>query len=107
MAKDHRIEHNGERLNCTCENWRYKTKTDVGHAHGSYDTLGSVFERPLAEGDGYSLWLEHVTNKDEPSQECYWLMWYRGGRPTISMSGILRRCHIEEIGRRFVSYSAR
>jgi hypothetical protein len=107
MAKDHRIERNGERLDCTCENWGYKTNIDVGRAHGSCDNLGSVFQGPLADRNGYSLWLEHVIDKRDPSEECYWLMWRQDGKPAIPLSGILTRRDIEEMGRLFVSCSVR
>jgi hypothetical protein len=73
-----------------CENRRYRTNTRKGASHGRYSKVrGSVFPGPLAKGDGYTLWLEHVTAKDDGS-DCFWFMWYdETGRPTIPLSGVL------------------
>jgi hypothetical protein len=48
MARDHRIENNGQRIDHTCENRRFRTDTTKGQPHGQHPTHGSVFSEPLA-----------------------------------------------------------
>lgn len=72
----------------TCENGRFKTNTQKGQPHGAGNASGSVFPTPLVAG-GYSLWLEHVSDKQDGS-DCFWLMWYDArGAPTIPLSGAM------------------
>lgn len=104
LARDHRIERNGRRLNYTCANRRFRTDISKGQRHGRRSAnRGSVFETPLAESNGYSLWLEHVV--DDSENEYYWLMWYDDdGIPTIPLSGILSRDDIANMERLFASF---
>ncbi|MGU3360333.1 hypothetical protein ACLBWX_08375 [Methylobacterium sp. M6A4_1b] len=72
----------------TCENKRFMTNTAKGQPHGSGQAGGSVFPNALVN-NGYSLWLEHVIDKNNNS-EAFWLMWYDDkGRPTIPASGVM------------------
>lgn len=103
-VKDQLTEASGRSIPFTCRNKRFETNIEKGVPHGACATRGSVFDEPLIETDGYSLWLEHVL---EPAtlHEYYWLMWYRDGVPTIPLSGIFDRDELSQmIGRlgRFV-----
>ncbi|GJD88225.1 hypothetical protein BHAOGJBA_1738 [Methylobacterium hispanicum] len=72
----------------TCENARFMTNLNKGHPHGPGQARGSVFPVPLVHS-GYSLWLEHITDKKEGT-EAFWLMWYdQRGAPTIPASGAM------------------
>jgi hypothetical protein len=104
LAYDHRIDQDGHRLDYTCANRRYRTNINMGESHGEYTaTRGSVLREPLADGDGYSLWLEHVT--EDSGDEHYWLMWYDSrGFPTIPLSGILDRDDIANMQRLLASF---
>ena len=104
MARDHRIEQDGQRLGYTCANSRFRTNINRGHNHGQHSAIrGNVFDRPLVDSGGYSLWLEHVISKID--EEYYWLMWYDGeGIPTIPMSGILSRNDIANMEALFASF---
>lgn len=107
MARDHRIERDGRRLDYTCENRRFRTDTTKGHTHGEQPTRGSVFSQALAgsqEPDQFSLWLEHVVAVNDPDDECYWLMWYQNGFPTVPLSSILHREDIVNMERLFASF---
>ena len=108
MAKnDFRIEQNGQRIDYTCANYSYRTNITKGEPHGEHPTLGSVFAEPLAgsqaEGE-FSLWLEHVIPNDDPDHECYWLMWYEDGSPTVTGSSILHRDAIANMQRLFATF---
>lgn len=81
----------GRPLNYTCTNARFETDIRRGHPHGEGQALGSVLPEPIIRDEEYSLWLEHVSVRNSPADICYWLMWYRNGVPTISMSAILHR----------------
>ena len=88
MAEKDRIANK----NYTCRNIKFQTDTRKGHPHGSRQVRGSVFKGPLCKGEnGYTLWLEHVTNLNDSKDQCYWLMWYQDGIPTIPLSGIMHR----------------
>jgi hypothetical protein len=104
LARDHRIEQNGQRLGYTCANKRFRTNISRGQEHGQHSaTRGNVFDRPLAEYNGYSLWLEHVVN--DTGNEYYWLMWYdSNGVPTIPLSSILSRDDIANMQALFASF---
>ena len=107
MAADHRIEQNGQRLNYTCENAAYRTNIDKGEHHDlSHHYRGSVFAEPIKGhlGDEYTLWLEHVKVKHDPDDECYWLIWYKNGRPTIPLSAIWHREDIAKMQRLLASF---
>jgi hypothetical protein len=103
---DHRIVHNGARLDYTCANSRFSTNINFGHPHAQHPALGSVFEGPLVRNDfGDSLWLEHVSDNRDPDAGYYWLMWYNdSGHPNIPMSGILGRDHIAEMHQLFARF---
>lgn len=92
---DHRQRLDGNPIDFTCINSRYRTNTAIGEPHGDASAArGSVFREPLIEDGEYSLWLEHVVANREPDDRCYWLMWYRSGRPTIPLSGVFSREHL-------------
>jgi hypothetical protein len=103
LARDHRIEQNGQRLNFTCANFQYRTDIDKGQAHGQCPNRGSVFTEPLVDSEGYSLWLEHLLDRED--REYYWLMWYDfSGVPTMPMSARLNRDDIANMQRLFASF---
>jgi hypothetical protein len=105
MGKDHRIiQADGERLDFTCQNMRYKTNISRGFAHAPNPIQGSVLSEPLSERDGNSLWLEHVVRTDDPEEDCYWLMWYKNGHPAIPMSGILDKQDIQNMQRLLAAF---
>jgi hypothetical protein len=105
MGADHRIEDvDGRRLDYTCENSKFLTNIQMGQPHREGQRHGgSVFQGALAEDDEYSLWLEHVRNK-QTGERCYWLMWYRDGRPTIPLSGVLGRDDIPRMAALLASF---
>jgi hypothetical protein len=107
MAKDHRIMQDGERLSYTCENERFKTDTSKpeSYSHGIQSTSrGSVFDQPLLESNGYTLWLEHVLDK-KTQDSCYWLMWYGpDGISTVPMSSVLSKDDITNMARLLASF---
>ena len=97
MAKDHRITGpNGSPLDFTCENRRFQTNTGKGHPHGAGEAKGSVLPQPLYSGEGSSLWLEHVSEKDGGGS-VFWLMWYSDGKPTIPASGVFGASDLDQI----------
>jgi|SRR5579872_2594015 len=103
---DHRIERDRHRIDYTCENNRFVTDDAQGNPHGKHSpTLGSVFNEPLIEAEGYSLWLEHIRDK-RTRQPCYWLMWYDDAtrRPTVPMSSKLDRNDIANMARLLASF---
>lgn len=72
----------------TCRNGRFQTDLSKGKPHGAGNAVGSVFDAPLINNGGYSLWLEYVVDH-KYGDECFWLMWYGGnGTPTIPLSGV-------------------
>jgi hypothetical protein len=105
VPRNHRLELNGQRLSYTCANARFRTNIKKGSPHRSDSGhRGSVFSEPLAQSDGYSLWLEHVIDH-RSSDEYYWLMWYDpAGLPTIPLSGILSRDEVANMQRLFASF---
>ena len=91
MAKDHRITQGGVTLNFSCYNYAFRTDIGMGNPHSTYATTrGSVTGQPLVRTiEGATLWLEHVEEVKNPTQKCYWLMWYDPtGIPTIPMNPI-------------------
>lgn len=107
MAKDFRIEQNGVRLDYTCENYSFRTNIQKGERHDpSHSYLGSVFCEPVKGdfGDEYTLWLEHVAVKQNPNDECYWLIWYKNGIPTIPASAIWHKDDIAKMQRLLASF---
>jgi hypothetical protein len=94
---DSRIERNGTKLDFTCKNKRFATDLESGYKHVSgHGYKGSATPGALYNDDEYSLWLEHVVDLRN-GHKCYWLMWYKGGLPTIPMSGVLDKEDILEI----------
>jgi len=107
MAADNRIEQQGKRLGYTCENAAYSTNIGKGERHApSHSYQGSVFSEPIKGrlGDEYTLWLEHVIAKRNPNDECYWLIWYKNGRPTIPLSAIWHREDLARMQRLLTSF---
>ncbi len=107
MSARHRIVVNGEPQDFSCFNRRFQTDISRGFAHGWSQTRGSVVEGPLAGQQGeYSLWLEHVANRDDPAEtDIYWLMWYDPeGNPTIPLSGILHREELADMVRGLMAF---
>jgi len=94
---DHRIIQNGQPISFTCENRRFMTNIARGSAHGAAPARGSVFPNSLINHGGYTLWLEHVVEK-EGVPDLFWLMWYDpAGIPTIPLSGIFDRNDLREM----------
>jgi len=99
MAYDHRIiDATGRRIPYSCENRSYRTHMTKGNPHGEIaPTGGSVFEAPLVNHAGHTLWLEHV-EEISSGAELYWLMWYQpSGVPTIPMSGVFDRAELGQM----------
>ena len=100
MSKDSRLTDSaGKKVSFTCENYRFSTNIHKGHRHGTSSKVkGSVFEEPLVHTDGgYSLWVEHVIEKDS-EDEMYWLMWYDAdGIPTIPLSSVFSKANLEKM----------
>lgn len=72
----------------TCRNARFQTDVTRGKPHGAAPACGSVFDAPLVNNGGYSLWLEYVEDHKNGGS-MFWLMWYDGqGSPTIPASGV-------------------
>lgn len=93
MAIDHRLENDvGARIPYSCGNRGYRTNIEKGNRHGLFsETLGNVFEEPLIDNNGWTLWLEHVVENGTDA-EVYWFMWYGPeGIPTIPLSGVFDR----------------
>jgi hypothetical protein len=99
--KDWRIDQNGARLDFTCANARFRTNINMGESHDDCPSRGSVLREPLVQNDeGYSLWLEYVSEPRNPDAHYYWLMWYDPtGQPTIPMSSIFSHEHIANMQR--------
>jgi hypothetical protein len=89
----------GHPITFSCENYSYRTNIEQGHPHSPVTTRGSVAQGPLVQGDtGYTLWLEHVTDKRDPGAELYWLMWYdTEGKPTVTMSSVFGPEQLEQM----------
>jgi hypothetical protein len=104
VARDHRIlDPNGNRQDFTCANSQYRTDISKGEPHGTGRARGSVFDSPLVNHGGWSLWLEHVVASG--GSETYWLMWYDPkGVPTIPLSGVLDKADIQEMSRQLASF---
>jgi hypothetical protein len=100
MSARHRI--NGT-VDYTCENVGYVTNVSKGYVHGRGQARGSVFRQSLIRHGGYSLWLEHVTEKASGA-DTFWLMWYHGGIPTIPLSGVLDASDIQTMAGRLASF---
>lgn len=94
---DKRILLNGQRLNFTCENSRFKTDIDSGHEHYPGEGYkGSVTDEPLYE-DGGSLWIEHVLDKSN-GNKCFWFMWYdKDGLPILPMSSVFDKYDMQQV----------
>jgi hypothetical protein len=103
---DHRIEGPKGRMNFTCENKGFMTDVKRGFPHGKGNAKGSVFPEPLFDNGQYSLWLEHVLNRDDNS-ECFWLMWYQKGQSTIAASGVFSKSDILNVGRKLLDFISR
>jgi hypothetical protein len=100
MAAQHRL--NGQAY--TCKNVRFWTDTSKGKPHGPGQASGSVFDQPLVSGGGFSLWREHVVDRDG-GWEPFWLMWYdANGDPTIPLSGVFDRDQLREMVSRLASF---
>lgn len=107
MAKDHRVVAGGARHSFSCENRAYKTDIGAGQIHGANsNTRGSVTGQPLVQtSDGATLWLEHVEEVRNPSQKCYWLMWYKpDGIPTIPLSGVFDRNELGQLAQQLMQF---
>ena len=107
MAKDHRIIQGGVPLSYSCQNYGYRTDAATGRPHSSHSTtLGSVTGQPLVQtSEGATLWLEHVEESKNPSQKCYWLMWYDpNGMPTIPLSGVFDRSELGQLAQQLMQF---
>jgi hypothetical protein len=94
----------GDRLAFTCQNRRFQTNIHIGYQHGEGTEKGSVFEVPLVNNDGYTLWLEHV-EEIATRNRYYWFMWYdQSGKPMIPMSGVFDKDELVEMARNFASF---
>jgi hypothetical protein len=109
MAKDWRIvDQAGRRLPFTCENRRYKTNIEKkgSFPHGPHPARGSVTQNYLLVAVGsLTLWLEHVVDKSDDDNECYWLMWYdANGNSTIPLSGVFWKPELAEMAKQLMQF---
>lgn len=88
----------GKPLNFSCQAGQFRTDINRGQRHGTFaPTLGSVFDRPLADRYGYTLWLELVAPTATYGGG-YWLVWYDPfGAPTIMTNGLMEKNDIIQI----------
>lgn len=100
--KDHRIPGPQGPVPYTCDNRGYRSNTSKGAAGAQ--APASVFDSPLIQLPGASLWLEHVVEK-ETGDPCYWLMWYDHlGNPTIPLSGVFSKDDLSQMLRRLADF---
>lgn len=106
MAKDHRIVVNGNPQDYTCQNRAYETDTNMGYPHGNYGhAKGSVTGQPLVVTATGTLWLEHVTEVNNPAAKLYWLMWYwTNGIPAIPLSGVFNKAELGELAHQLIKF---
>ncbi len=86
-------------INFTCENARFMTDRSQGHPHGPHTASGSVYPAAILgpPANQWSLWLEHIVEKQSRIQ-LFWLMWYDPtGKPMIPMSGVFSRADFEQM----------
>ena len=105
MAGRRVVDSSGNRMPFSCENRAFRTNVNKGETHGAYATTrGSVFKEPLIEGNGWTLWLEHV-EEISSGNECYWFMWYQpNGEPTIPLSGVFGRKDLANMQRMLADF---
>jgi hypothetical protein len=88
----------------TCSNRRFDTNINKGHPHGVGQASGSVFAQSLVAHGAISLWLEHVTDKQNAS-DTFWFMWYdHQGSPMIPLSGVFDATDIQEMAKRLADF---
>jgi hypothetical protein len=108
MVRDCRmIDVSGLPIPFSCENRRFHTNLSKGVSHGhSAPTRGSVLGAALISHGGFSLWLEHVSEKGS-AIELYWLMWYddADGKPTIPLSGVFSKDELKTMMERLVEFT--
>jgi hypothetical protein len=82
-------DKDGNKLNFTCQNSKYKTDINKGLEHEKGGSKGSVTSEALFKSEGYSLWLEYVVNVHDEDEQCYWFMYYKDGLPIMPMSAVI------------------
>ena len=90
----------------TCRNSRFQTDVLRSGAkpHGPGNALGSVFDAPLVDNGGYTLWLEYVEDYKN-GNKCFWLMWYdHKGAPTIPASGVFNEDQLRAMNGQLASF---
>ena len=90
----------------TCRNSRFQTDLSRpgSKPHGIGNALGSVFDAPLVNNGGYTLWLEYVEDH-KSGDKCFWLMWYDGrGAPTIPASGVFNEDQLKSMNGQLASF---
>jgi hypothetical protein len=88
----------------TCSNRYFETDVNQGKPHGPNAALGSVFDQPLINNGGLTLWLEYVKDK-HPGPDVFWLMWYDvNGWPTIPLSGVFDRTQLQDMVSRLAKH---
>jgi len=103
MPRDARIGAPGNPVEFSCRNKRFQTNIDRGFAHRPSQTRGSAIPDPLVENNGWTLWLEYVSEPEDPAATWFWLMWYNSdGVPTIPLSGVFDRGHLANMIRQLV-----
>ena len=93
----HLLRIDGNALRFTCTIGRRHTDITTGHEHGAGKARGSALEAPLVENGPLSLWLEHVVD-EKTKERGYWLMWYRAGKPAVSMTPMLNAADLRSVG---------
>lgn len=88
----------------TCRNSRFQTDLTRGKPHGAAQARGSVFNAPLVNNGGYSLWLEYVEDH-KFGGNMFWLMWYDGnGAPTIPASGVFDETQLRDMNSQLATF---
>ncbi len=101
----HTIRLDGVPVKFTCTIGRHRTDIDAGHAHGNGQARGSVLEGALVQRGPLSLWLEHVVDS-KTNMRGYWLMWYRSGKPAVSMTPMLDADELAQLGTTLIRVGA-
>jgi len=108
MPTDSRLtdRRTGKKISFSCGNRRFKTNIRLGYSHSPFAKVkGSVLKVPLVNSaEGYTLWLEHVVDK-ESDEKLYWLMWYGpDGIPTIPLSGVFSKDDLATMLERMIQF---
>jgi hypothetical protein len=103
MSRDARIGAPNNPVDFSCRNRKFQTNIERGFADTPSQTRGSAIPAPLVQNNGWTLWLEYVSELEDPDTTWFWLMWYApDGLPTIPLSGVFDRNHLADMIRQLV-----